>query len=96
MYMGSCSLHSGDEIQVFYTEDASKVDPDYHRPSSGGASGGKGESGQTSVEVEENKSDGTYTVTLPEDSEGLQRVVIDQAEETSWWSSSTLTAGRKW
>ena len=81
VYMGSCSLHSGDEIQVFYTEDASKVDPDYHRPSSGGASGGKGESGQTSVEVEENKSDGTYTVTLPEDSEGLQRVVIDQAEE---------------
>ena len=76
VYMGSCSLHSGDEIQVFYTEDASKVDPDYHRPSSGGASGGKGESGQTSVEVEENKSDGTYTVTLPEDSEGLQRVVM--------------------
>ena len=80
VYMGSCSLHSGDDIQVFYTEDASKVDPDYHRPSGGGASGGKEEEGQTSVEVEENKADGTYTVTLPEDSEGLQRVVISQAE----------------
>ena len=82
VYMGACPLRSGDVIQVFYTRDAKKDDPDWNWPAGGnsGSVSGSPSSGtaeQTNaVSVEKSGSADTYTVTLPEDSTGPRLVTI--------------------
>lgn len=82
VYMGACPLRSGDVIQVFYTRDAKKDDPDWNWPAGGnsGSVSGNPPSGtaeQTNaVSVEKSGSADTYTVTLPEGSTGPRLVTI--------------------
>lgn len=82
VYMGACPLRSGDVIQVFYTRDAKKDDPDWNWPTGGnsGSVSGNPPSGtaeQTNaVSVEKSGSADTYTVTLPEGSTGPRLVTI--------------------
>lgn len=93
VYMGACPLHSGDTIQVFYTRDAKKDDPNYSRPSGGNSSGGSSSGGNSSsggkteqpnrqtVKVEASGHGDTYTVTLPKDSKGPQLVTIPNVKQ---------------
>lgn len=93
IYMGACPLHSGDTIQVFYTRDAKKDDPNYSRPSGGNSSGGSSSGGnspsggkteqpnQPLVKVETSGHGDTYIVTLPKASKGPQLVTIPNVKQ---------------
>lgn len=94
VYMGACPLCSGDAIQVFYTRDANKDDPNYSRPSGGnsGTSSGSSSNGGSSngkIETEHNQTatversnrEDTYTVTLPKSGSGPQRVTIPNVKQ---------------
>ena len=78
VYMGACGLHSGDSIVVYFTEDASKDDPNWGNwPSSGSTV----QKPQETATVTKNESDGTYTITLPADAEGPQIVTIPDVQD---------------
>ena len=87
VYMGACPLHSGDTIQVFYTRDAQKDDPNWNwsaggntssgNHSSSGSSGGKTDRpNPQETAVEKAGQENTYTITLPKDSKGSKLVTI--------------------
>ena len=81
VYMGASLLHDGDVIQVFYTRDAKKDDPNWTWNIGGGAGNANGSSVSAEnktemIFVEENEKNGTYAITLPADGEHTQQVTI--------------------
>lgn len=87
-YAGACFLRSGDAIQMFYTRDANKDDPNYSRPSggsSGSSSGGSSPGGKTeqtnAPSVKKSDRADTYTVTLPKGGSGPQLVTIPDVKQ---------------
>ncbi|MCI8336167.1 MAG: DUF4430 domain-containing protein [Peptococcaceae bacterium] len=83
VYMGAHPLHDGDVIQVFYTRDAKKDDPNWtwsmgsgSISSNGGAADNKGDA----VLVEKDQANDGYIITLPQDSQTVQKVVLPQGK----------------
>lgn len=79
-YAGAYFLRSGDQVEVFYTRDASREVDNWSRPSGGNSGSSDSSSGGTenrqAVRVERTDGGNTYTVTLPKGSSGPQLVSI--------------------
>lgn len=83
VYMGACALHDGDVVQVFYTRDAKKDDPNWTWNIGGGvgqAAGGSAGDETEMVSVERDEESGAYIMTLPQNSEGWQKVTLSQGK----------------
>ena len=83
VYMGACPLQDGDVIEVFYSRDAKKDDPNWTWNLGGNqggltADGDKGDKG--AVVIEQNSQESTYTIRFSQCSEGGEKITLSDGK----------------